>query len=117
MTREQLLRAVGDIRDDFIREAAPPAAAYRKRREFPWAGAVAACLALMIVGSTFFLSQRRPLAGGLPGGTGPDRRGNAAGHRGGLPLLRPAGGHRGDLGLPDLPGCGDRRGIQGLCPL
>ena len=55
MTREQLLRAVGDIRDDFIREAAPPSAAYRKRREFPWAGAVAACLALMIVGSTFFL--------------------------------------------------------------
>ena len=57
MTREQLLHAVGDIRDDFIREAAPPAATYRKRREFPWAGAVAACLALMIVGSTFFLSQ------------------------------------------------------------
>ena len=57
MTREQLLRAVGDIRDDFIREAAPPSAAYRKRREFPWAGAVAACLALVIVGSTFFLSR------------------------------------------------------------
>ena len=57
MTREQLLDAVGDIRDAFIREAAPPAASYRKRREFPWTGAVAACLALMIVGSTFFLSQ------------------------------------------------------------
>lgn len=57
MTREQLLRAVGDIRDTFIREAAPPPASYRKRREFPWAGAVAACLALVIVGSTFFLSQ------------------------------------------------------------
>lgn len=57
MTREQLLRAVGDIRDDFIREAAPPSAAYRKRREFPWAGAVAACLALVLVGSTFLLSQ------------------------------------------------------------
>ena len=57
MTREQLLRAVGDIRDTFIREAAPPPASYRKRREFPWAGAVAACLALMIVGSTFFLSR------------------------------------------------------------
>ena len=57
MTREQLLHAVGDIRDDFIREAAPPPAAYRKRREFPWAGAVAACLALMLVGSTFFLSR------------------------------------------------------------
>ena len=57
MTREQLLRAVGDIRDDFIREAAPPAATYRKRREFPWAGAVAACLALVLVGSTFLLSQ------------------------------------------------------------
>lgn len=57
MTREQLLRAVGDIRDTFIREAAPPAATYRKRREIPWAGAVAACLALVIVGSTFFLSQ------------------------------------------------------------
>ena len=57
MTREQLLHAVGDIRDTFIREAAPPPASYRKRREFPWAGAVAACLALVIVGSTFFLSQ------------------------------------------------------------
>lgn len=57
MTRERLLRAVGDIRDDFIREAAPPAATYRKRREFPWAGAVAACLALVLVGSTFFLSR------------------------------------------------------------
>ena len=57
MTREQLLRAVGDIRDTFIREAAPPPASYRKRREFPWAGAVAACLALVIVGSTFFLSR------------------------------------------------------------
>lgn len=57
MTREQLLHAVGDIRDDFIREAAPPAATYRKRREFPWAGAVAACLALVLVGSTFFLSR------------------------------------------------------------
>ena len=56
MTREQLLDAVGDIRDAFIREAAPPAS-YRKQREFPWTGAVAACLALMIVGSTFFLSQ------------------------------------------------------------
>lgn len=57
MTREQLLRAVGDIRDEFIREAAPPTATYRKRREFPWAGAVAACLALVLVGSTFFLSH------------------------------------------------------------
>ena len=57
MTREQLLDAVGDIRDAFIREAAPPPASYRKQREFPWTGAVAACLALMIVGSTFFLSQ------------------------------------------------------------
>ena len=57
MTREQLLRAVGDIRDDFIREAAPPSAAYRKRLEFPLAGAVAACLALVLVGSTFLLSQ------------------------------------------------------------
>ena len=55
MTREELLSAAGNIRDDFIREAAPPAAASRKRREFPWAGAVAACLALMIVGSAFFL--------------------------------------------------------------
>ena len=52
MTREQLLDAVGDIRDAFIREAAPPPASYRKQREFPWTGAVAACLALMIVGST-----------------------------------------------------------------
>ena len=42
MTREQLLDAVGDIRDAFIREAAPPAS-YRKQREFPWTGAVAAC--------------------------------------------------------------------------
>ena len=57
MTREQLLHAVGDIRDDFIREAAPPAATYRKRREFPWAGAVAACLALVLVGSTFVLAR------------------------------------------------------------
>ena len=57
MTREQLLDAVGVFRDTFIREAAPPPASYRKRREFPWAGAVAACLALVIVGSTFFLSQ------------------------------------------------------------
>ena len=58
MKREQLLRAVGDIRDDFIREAAPPAAAYRKRREFPWAGAVAACLALMIVGAWLSASDQ-----------------------------------------------------------
>ena len=42
MTREQLLDAVGDIRDAFIREAAPPPASYRKQREFPWTGAVAA---------------------------------------------------------------------------
>ena len=40
MTREQLLDAVGDIRDAFIREAAPPPASYRKQREFPWTGAV-----------------------------------------------------------------------------
>ena len=72
MTREQLLRAVGDIRDDFIREAAPPAATYRKRREFPWAGAVAACLALMIVGSTFFLYQL-----GMGGGSSDSAEGTA----------------------------------------
>ena len=52
MTREQLLDAVGDIRDAFIREAAPPPASYRKQREFPWTGAVAACLALMIGGAS-----------------------------------------------------------------
>ena len=57
MTGEEVMDAVGDIRDAFIREAAPPPASYRKQREFPWTGAVAACLALMIVGSTFFLSQ------------------------------------------------------------
>ena len=56
MTREQSLDAVGDIRDAFIRRPRrrPPRTA---AREFPWTGAVAACLALMIVGSTFFLSQ------------------------------------------------------------
>ena len=56
MTRDALLDAMGAIRDDFIREAAPPAASYRGRREFPWAAAVAACLALLVVSSTVFLS-------------------------------------------------------------
>lgn len=74
MTREQLLDAVGDIRDAFIREAAPPAS-YRKQREFPWTGAVAACLALMIVGSTFFLSQMNMGDGATgSGGASPSRR-------------------------------------------
>ena len=57
MTGEELLAAMGGIREEFIREAVPPAASYRRRREFPWTGAAAAGLALLLVSSVFFLPR------------------------------------------------------------
>lgn len=48
MGAEQLLYAITGIREDFIREAAPGAAAPRRRR-WPWAVGLAACLALVLL--------------------------------------------------------------------
>lgn len=48
MSAERLLYAMGDIRDSFIQEAAPGAAAPRRRR-WPWAAAIAACLCLILL--------------------------------------------------------------------
>lgn len=48
MNAKRLLYAIGDIRGDFIREAAPETAAPRRRR-WPWAAALAACLCLMLL--------------------------------------------------------------------
>ena len=56
MRAEQLLDAVGDIREDFIREAAPGSAAPR-RRSWPWAAALAACLCLVLL-----IARTRPAA-------------------------------------------------------
>ena len=97
MTRDELLLAVGEIRDEFIREAAPPAASYRKRREFPWAAAAAACLALLLVSSALFL----PWSGGgdMSASTSGEAAGGAAvsesgadGDAGAAPEETPAAG-------------------------
>lgn len=47
MRAEQLLYAITDIREDFIREALP--AGVPRRRRWPWAAAVAACLCLVLL--------------------------------------------------------------------
>ncbi len=47
MPAERLLYAIGDIRDSFIREAAPAGAP--RRRRWPWAAGLAACLCLALL--------------------------------------------------------------------
>ena len=48
MSTERLLYAIGDIQEEFIREAAPGDAVSR-RRSWPWAAALTACLALVLL--------------------------------------------------------------------
>ena len=47
MSAERLLYAMGDIRGEFIQEAAP--AGVPRRRRWPWAAALAACLCLVLL--------------------------------------------------------------------
>ena len=77
MSAERLLYAIGDIRDNFIREAAPGNAAPR-RRSWAWAAAIAACLCLVLL-----LARARPA---LPVGGGDAAPGDAPSAPGDAPL-------------------------------
>lgn len=61
MSAEQLLYAFGDIRDEFIREAAPQISSTHRRR-WRWAALAAACLCLAVL-----IARVRPAAP-APGG-------------------------------------------------
>lgn len=65
MDAERLLYALTGIRDSFIREAAPGAAVPR-RRKWPWAAALAACLCLALL-----IARAWPAAPAESGTAGP----------------------------------------------
>lgn len=67
MRAEQLLYAMGDIREDFIREAAPGSAAPR-RRTWRWAVGLAACLAAVLLAVRLWPS---PAYSSVKSGAGP----------------------------------------------
>ena len=96
MGAEQLLYALTGIRGDFIREAAPGAAAPRRRR-WPWAAALAACLCLALL-----IARSRPaspMSGEAPAS------GDASPADSETPPPTDAAGPGDSEGSPD-PGCG-----------
>ena len=94
MSAEQLLYAIGDIRGDFIREAAP--AGVPRRRRWPWAAALAACLCLALL-----MARTQPAS---PAESGVDASGDASASAPEDPGASPSGGEDGSVGCAPFPG-------------
>lgn len=88
MSAERLLHAIGDIRGDFIREAAP--AGVSRRRRWPWAAALAACLCLALL-----MARTRPVS---PAESGVDASGDVSASAPEAPGASPSGGEDGPVG-------------------
>lgn len=94
MSAERLLYAMGNIRGDFIREAAPTG--LPRRRRWPWAAALAACLCLVLL-----MARTQPAS---PAGGGVDASGDASASAPEDPGASPSGGEDGSVGCAPFPG-------------